>query len=376
MANRNKKLNERLKITYIGCGQCGCQIVSELEKEVLKLDGNKSNLSFVGINTSSEDLESVSLSHKIKISNCDGAACDRDKSTAALAEAIEEILDELQKYIVPDSIIYVAFSTGGGTGSAIAPILASILLEMNYTVGMIPVLPADTEPLRIRDNARQAFNEIDELKPNMGSIFLLDNNAGNKITVNRVFATLMIGVLCINNKSIDGNMDLAEIEACLKCPSFSIITKTNAEKGTTANIVDILNRSNNIFAKREDKTVTIMGISEASSAKDSQIDIVELRKEVGTAPTEFHGYMSESGENVIILSGLQMPYRRIDAMTESIQKEADVVQNSVKALTEVRKAKRMDIFSHKTEPTVTKPVQNNTSTLSALEKLKAKRITK
>ena len=25
----NKKLNRRLKTTFIGCGQCGCQIVSE-----------------------------------------------------------------------------------------------------------------------------------------------------------------------------------------------------------------------------------------------------------------------------------------------------------------------------------------------------------
>ena len=28
----NKKLNRRLKTTFIGCGQCGCQIVSEIEK--------------------------------------------------------------------------------------------------------------------------------------------------------------------------------------------------------------------------------------------------------------------------------------------------------------------------------------------------------
>ncbi len=130
----------------------------------------------------------------------------------------------------------------------------------------------------------------------------------------------------------------------MKCPSFSVITKTNATKGTTANIIDILNKNNNIFAKREDKTVTIMGISEAVSAKDSKIDIIQLRKEVGTAPTEFHGYLSESEENVIILSGLIMPYSRVDTMTESIEKEAVNVQNSMKALTEVRTAKNVRYF--------------------------------
>ena len=168
-------------------------------------------------------------------------------------------------------------------------------------------------------------------------------------------------------------MDLAEIEACLKCPSFSVITKTNVTKGTTANIIDILNKDNNIFAKREDKTVTIMGISEAVSAKESKIDIIQLRKEVGTAPTEFHGYLSESEENVIILSGLTMPYSRVDTMTESIEKEAVNVQNSMKALTEVRTAKSLDIFGQKAEPVVIPP---KTKGLSALEALKARRISK
>lgn len=174
----------------------------------------------------------------------------------------------------------------------------------------------------------------------------------------------------------DGNMDLAEIEACLKTPSFSIITKTNKEKGTTANIIDILSRDNNIFAKREDKTVSIIGISEAVSAKESRIDMSELRKEIGIAPTEFHGYLSESEENVIILSGLVMPYARVDAMTESIQKEADIIKNSMKATTEVRTAKALDVFS--TPVVETAPTQNDGKPkgILGLEKLKAKRISR
>ena len=125
-------------------------------------------------------------------------------------------MEELKGYIIEDSIVFIATSLGGGTGSAIAPMLAEILIDEGYTVGMIAVLPSDSESLKIKDNARQAFYEIEELKPRMGSIFILDNNATDKITVNKVFASLFSGVMCINNKSQDGNMDLAEIEACLK----------------------------------------------------------------------------------------------------------------------------------------------------------------
>ena len=198
----SKKLNKRLKTTFIGCGQCGCQIVSEIEKRVMELDGTKDNTSFVGINSSLEDLSAVNLSHKIHMKNCTGAAGNRNRSLDALAESIDEILPELQKYIIDGSTVFIAFSMGGGTGSAIGPVLARILLEMGYKMCLILVLPSDAESLRIRDNARQTFDEIEDLKPELGSIFILDNNAMDKLQINKIFATLITAVLCINNHSL------------------------------------------------------------------------------------------------------------------------------------------------------------------------------
>lgn len=373
--NRNKNvINERLKITVIGCGACGNSITAKIEEFVRELEGNKTNTSFIGINTSTEDLASVKLTHKIHIKNSKGAACNRQNSINDLAESIDDILEELKSYIIEDSIVFIATSLGGGTGSSISVILAEILLDLGYTVGMIVVLPADNESLKIKDNARQAFYEIEELKPRLGSIFILDNNATDKMKINSTFASLFTSVMCINNKSQDGNMDLAEIEACLKTPSFSIITRAGKQNGNTDYIVDILNRDSNIFAKREDKTITVMGISEAVSAKESKIDMAELRQELGVAPTEFHGYMSASEENIVILSGLMMPYNRVDAMAESVQKDADIIQNSMKATTYVRTAKTIvDVFSTPVVETSTQ-VDDKPKGISALEKLKAKRI--
>lgn len=369
-----RMINERLRLTLIGCGACGNGIVSEIEADVQALEGDKSNISFVGINTSMEDLASVALSHKIHISGSKGAACERANGIQDLAESIDSIMEELKKYIVEGSIVFIITSLGGGTGSAISPPLADILLESGYRVGMVAVLPADNESLKIRDNARKTFNEIEEMKPQLGSIFILDNNAGNKQAVNQTFASLFTGILCINNKSKDGNMDLAEIEACLTTSSFSIIAKVGRKKGNTADIVEILNGSN-IFAERNDKVVSVIGISEAVSAEDSRIDMAELRKETGTAPTEFHGYLSESGENVVILSGLTMPYARIDRMGESVDKDADIIQNAVKATTEVRTSRESDIFA-KASAEAAKMQDNRPKGISALEKLKAKRISK
>lgn len=374
---KKRSINDRLKITVIGCGACGNGITAEIQKGVLVLEGNKANVSFIGINTSTEDLATVNLDHKIHLNNSKGAACNRENGVQDLAESIETILPELQSYIVADSIVFIATSLGGGTGSAITPHLASILLELGYRVGIIAVLPSDNESLKIKDNSRQTFNEIEELKPQLGSIFILDNNSADKQQINRTFAALFTSVLCINNNSQDGNMDLAEIEACLTTPSFSIITKVSRKNGNTANIIEILNGNNNIFAKRDDKVVSVIGISEAVSAKDSNIDMVGLRKEIGIAPTEFHGYLSASEENVIILSGLTMPYKRVDAMAESVESEADIIQNAMKATTQVRTANVSDIFRksvmENTAQTANKPKMLG---MAALADLKAKRISK
>lgn len=95
----NKKLNRRLKTTFIGCGQCGCQIVSEIEKRVMGLDGTKDNTSFVGINSSLEDLSAVNLSHKIHMKNCTGAAGNRNRSLDALGRMNNQRLRQQMNYV-------------------------------------------------------------------------------------------------------------------------------------------------------------------------------------------------------------------------------------------------------------------------------------
>ncbi len=374
---RKRSINDRLKITVIGCGACGNGICAEIQKDVFALEGNKSNVSFIGINTSTEDLATVDLDHKIHLNNSKGAACNRENGVQDLAESIEIILPELQSYIIEDSIVFIATSLGGGTGSAITPHLASILLGLGFRVGIIAVLPSDNESLKIKDNSRQTFNEIEGLKPQLGSIFILDNNSADKQQINHTFASLFTSVMCINNKSQDGNMDLAEIEACLTTPSFSIITKVSRKNGNTAKIVEILNDNNNIFAKRDDKVVSVIGISEAVSAKDSNIDMTGLRKEIGIAPTEFHGYLSASEENVIILSGLTMPYGRVDTMAESVDSEADIIQNAMKATTQVRTANVSDVFRKPVIDTTTQTTNEPKMLgMAALADLKARRISK
>ena len=102
-----------------------------------------------------------------------------------------------------------------------------------------------------------------------------------------------------------------------------------------------------------------------------------LRKEIGTAPTEFHGYLSASEENVIILSGLTMPYGRVDTMAESVDSEADIIQNAMKATTQVRTANVSDVFRKPVIDTTTQTTNEPKMLgMAALADLKARRISK
>lgn len=69
---KKRAINERLKITVIGCGACGNGITAEIQEDIFALEGDKSNVSFIGINTSKEDLDCVNLDHKLHLNNSKG----------------------------------------------------------------------------------------------------------------------------------------------------------------------------------------------------------------------------------------------------------------------------------------------------------------
>ena len=60
----------------------------------------------------------------------------------------------------------------------------------------------------------------------------------------------------------------------------------------------------------------------------------------------------------------------------SEQTKADIIKNSMKATMEVRTAKTLDVFSKPIEEVVTVQTVEKPKGLSALDKLKAKRISK
>lgn len=92
-------------IGFVAVGQAGGNIGSALEEK---------GFNILYLNTSSEDLSTLETAkHKYHIKGGEGCHKDRDKAKGLLAENLDEILDQV-KSCVPEKIIFVIFSTGGG----------------------------------------------------------------------------------------------------------------------------------------------------------------------------------------------------------------------------------------------------------------------
>lgn len=165
-----------LEVGIIGLGNTGNQVAA-LAKEKL-------GIPVVAINSSEKDLETVpnNIPKKL-ISDKDGlsagAGKDRNLAKSYLKDSITNLLkdQEMIDMISPLDVVFVVSSTGGGTGSGTAPLLANIL-EATFAdtkVIMIGVLPVNNEALSAHVNTLEYLNELYKVMDNQ-TYMLYDND--------------------------------------------------------------------------------------------------------------------------------------------------------------------------------------------------------
>lgn len=165
-----------LEVGIIGLGNTGNQVAA-LAKEKL-------GIPVVAINSSEKDLETVpnNIPKKL-ISDKDGlsagAGKDRNLAKSYLKDSITNLLkdQEMIDMISPLDVVFVVSSTGGGTGSGTAPLLANIL-EATFAdtkVIMIGVLPVNNEALSAHVNTLEYLNELYKVMENQ-TYMLYDND--------------------------------------------------------------------------------------------------------------------------------------------------------------------------------------------------------
>lgn len=297
-------------IGFIGVGQAGGNIVQLFEQE---------GYPAMYINTSQEDLNTLKDSKYVyHITNGEGANKDRDKAKQLVIDDYDNIAAMVDK-VMDCEILFVVFSSGGGTGSGTGPMLIDLMLDENRKVGAVTILPTAEESVKTKYNSYECFMELLSLDK-MASLFILDNSKADKFYINNRFVQMFDNYIHIpdNYSSQRGNIDDAEIKETLLTHGMSCIYSAgNTNMAALAKSI-----SSDIYAPIEGDKVKYIALA----ADESISSFEELHKAVGVPYDEFRTYTDN--DCILMLAGLNYPLSRLDEIHNDVLSGKDIIINN------------------------------------------------
>ena len=309
------------KILFIGVGQGGGNLCQELE-----LRGYRT----LAINTSKEDLNTLTVKHKYHITGGEGCGKDRSIGRQLIRKDFANIAKQIDNCGNDVEIIIVGYTTGGGTGSSQGPVLTDILtMQSNYKdkiICSVVILPSSKESIQANSNAYCCFKEISNIQRS-GACFILDNNEfKDKYMINKEFVAYLDEFLHIpaTDKSIKGNIDFSEIKKVLSAHNMAVMVAVPEGENTVARLLDSL-QNNSIFAKREqDNILQYTALSLADERLNAEEVNQDLQKAIGVPIDNFTTF-NKRGRNFVCLSGLSYPKNRLEEMGNLVANNKDTI---------------------------------------------------
>lgn len=340
----SENLNEFL---FIGIGQAGGNIA-----DIAKKTGYEA----VAINTSPEDLNTLQfVRNTLFLKNNGGCGKDRNEGIELVKKEYKAILNYLDPIIKPVNFIFMVFSTGGGTGSGISPILTNLLIKKypNKKIILLAVMPHNNESLAALDNNIQCLKEIYNL--NLPTL-LVDNEKfvdKNKKRFSRQELLDLINIYTISNldllfnselemSSKYGNIDNKDLNRLFESPGMITINKRLFKKQDYENGIEniILNSiDENIYADiNKDGVIDRIGfIFEVSKNLMPNSNYDEIKKEIGIPIEIFEGFREINNPSddkyrvITVLSGLSFPKNRIEEYSKLINQ----LEENVKSIDDI-----------------------------------------
>lgn len=341
-----------LEVGIIGLGNTGNQVAA-LAKEKL-------GIPVVAINSSEKDLETVpnNIPKKL-ISDKDGlsagAGKDRNLAKSYLKDSITNLLkdQEMIDMISPLDVVFVVSSTGGGTGSGTAPLLANIL-EATFAdtkVIMIGVLPVNNEALSAHVNTLEYLNELYKVMDNQ-TYMLYDNDkcAGmpsykllEKVN-NEIVKDIDVLRCTYNFTTKLDSIDDRDAKRLISFPGRIVVSRVEdfKEKDTDNMsiedmLIDNIKKNCHVDAQRDKKIMASGIITNLSQALTEEFDnnIPTVRDFTGDPIHAFnHIYVNDDRKmpnNVyLIMSGLTPVNDKINLISDRIE-EIEARQKTLEA---------------------------------------------
>ncbi|WP_442267366.1 cell division protein FtsZ [Tenacibaculum sp. ZS6-P6] len=285
-------------IKVIGVGGGGSNAVNHMYSEQIH------GVDFVICNTDAQALENSPIPNKIQLgahlTSGLGAGANPEIGAQAAAESIQEIQQMLN---TQTKMVFITAGMGGGTGTGAAPIIAKIAKDMDIlTVGIV-TMPFQFEG---RMRSKQAQKGIDELRKNVDSLIVINNNKLREVYGNlgfksgfskadEVLATAAKGIAEVITHHYKQNIDLHDAKTVL-ANSGTAIMGSAKESGT--------NRAKNAIVKALDSP--LLNDNKITGAKNVLLLIVSGTNEVTLDEIgEINDYIqTEAGYDANIIMGI------------------------------------------------------------------------
>jgi tubulin-like protein CetZ len=330
-------------LACIGLGQCGGSIVNQFAK-----NGYLSGV----INSSQKDLDTCNHIEdhlKLRLYGSEGVGRDRELALTLIRNNWETVVSYLKENFSQPStkLIFVAFSTAGGTGSGINSLFLELLSDVleDKIIVAVPVLPSLSESIVSQLNTLECLRELSELDI---CILPVDNeqvkmDGKNELykKVNNTFYQLVDSILKHTNKhSIDGNLDEKDLLTILKTPGFAAMSHvdiSNQNEGIQLSKDSISNSikqswHQSIFPKPSLSKIVRFGlIFNGQEGFMSSIDIPNVLTEFQNSPLDImEGYYHESkGDIYTILTGLEFNTDRLKQIEYKTTAESEGLKNAL-----------------------------------------------
>ena len=297
------------------------------------------------INTATTDLESlteVDEQYKYQIPGGEGCNKDRYKSRELIRKDIDNIIKEEKEKFPGIEHLFIAASLGGGTGAGGVKALKRVAMnELDIKdCSIITTLPdPKADSIQALINSYETLAELEELEE-PGTMFILDNSKNNnKMKINEIFFCHLNALLTLDCNSALGNIDDAEIEQMLRSRGCSIISKLGKDKSDLQNLLSTF--QNNVYAPlEEDKVIKYIGLVNAGTGKGIRME--DIYAEVGTPLDTYVQY--ESAFTLCVLSGLSLPYKKMEEIKDIIDSNKDTIKRNLTAQNSNRLSKSIGFF--------------------------------
>ncbi|WEG18524.1 hypothetical protein PQ478_08580 [Alkalihalophilus pseudofirmus] len=318
---------------FIGLGQAGSSICNI---------ASKMNFPSVAINYSEKDLLScvnIEEENKLCLIGSEGVGKDRQQAIKLMNTNWERVTSFIEeKFSHPSiEIIFIVYSTGGGSGSGISSLVIDLLQnKMNKVFVACPILPSLNEVATSQLNTIEAMSDLSGLDI---AVLSIDNEKGNATDkgetyqkINYRFINQLNQLLhYTEQESTISNLDKRDLLTLFSTQGLINISELNlvdlnhsvVENEKWVNQALIKSWDDQIYITPEKKRLIRMGLivdCHSSVLKSLELQQLYNQFESGEPLALYEGYY-ETGQNKIltILTGLSWCEARIRKIEERIQ---------------------------------------------------------